>query len=532
MKLCTPDKRYMKRCVKKTAWVICIPGCLTIWGLLASGCTPPESPRERPNILMVISDDQSWPHTGAYGTDWVATPHFDTLAREGVLFNNAFVSAPSCAPSRASILAGRHFYQMKEGGVHGGFLPAEFPLYTHLLEDAGYRVGYTGKSCGPFWNHAGLGQQRDPYGKEFNRHRIAPGQTRIHSWNNIDYLANFREFLDQEPNRPFHFTFSSWEPHRPYKEGAAAAHGKDPSRLTVPPFMPDTPEVRDDLNEYAFEINRLDHDLGRFIETLKAHGLYDNTIIVVTSDNGMPFPHAKMHCYEYGTHVPFVISWPGVIQPSVPELASFFLEAAGCEVPSSMMPATLPNLLNLKKFTRHPVNEFVVWGKEKHNPAREQNLGYPIRAIRTAEYLLVKNYEPERWPAGPPPHYKDFMWRDTARATAHILKNQNDPAIRPFFERYTRKRPALELFDIQSDPACLHNLADQEGYREIVTRLEAKLEARLLADNDPRARGNGEFFESTPSQFSNPIDPQSGKPIFKTFPPPREPVPGMRTFEH
>ncbi|PXA04720.1 heparan N-sulfatase [Coraliomargarita sinensis] len=493
---------------------------------------------EGPNILVVLSDDQSWPHAGAYGTDWLSTPHFDTLAREGVLFNNAFVSAPSCAPSRASILAGRHFYQMEEGGIHGGFIPAKFPLYTHLLEASGYRVGYTGKSCGPFWENDEVGQQKDPYGRKFNQHRISRDKDDIHSWNNIDYAANFREFLSQHPDRPFHFTFSSWEPHRPYRNGAAEAHGLDPARLDIPSSLPDATVVRRDFNEYAYEIDELDRDIGRFISILKEHDLYKNTIIVVTSDNGMPFPHAKMQSYEYGHHVPFVISWPAGIEAgaatdalvSVPEVAAFFLEAAGCDVPSGMMATTLPNILNLDGFTQNPVNPFVVWGKEKHNPAREWNRSYPIRALRTDEFLLVKNYEPERWPAGPPPHYKDFMWRDSALAMAHILENRKEPGIQPFFDRYTRKRPALELFDLRRDVACLHNLAQQDNYRELAKRLEVKLDAKLIADGDPRAFGNGELFESTPSLFSNPKDPDSGEPIFENFPASREPVPGLRTF--
>ncbi len=510
--------------------------CGSVYGAMASDRTV----TEQPNILVVLSDDQSWPHTGAYGTDWVSTPHFDALAREGVLFNNAFVSAPSCAPSRAAILAGRHFYQMEEGGIHGGFIPAKFPLYTHLLEEAGYRVGYTGKSCGPFWTNTKVGQKRDAYGRKFNKHRVSRSGNDIHSWNNIDYLANFREFLEQQPDRPFHFTFSSWEPHRPYQKGAAVAHGKDPASLEVPASMPDTPVVRNDLAEYAYEIDELDRDLGRFIELLKERGLYKNTIIVVTSDNGMPFPNAKMHCYEYGTHVPFVVSWPAAIEPSapadalvsVPEIAAFFLEAAGCEVPPSMMETTLPNILQLNDFKQHRVNNSVVWGKEKHNPARENNRSYPIRAIRTAEFLLIKSYEPERWPAGPPPYYKDFMWRDTALAMAHILEHQDEPNIQPFFDRYTRKRPRLELFDIREDVACLENLADQENYQELIERLEARLDAKLIADGDPRALGNGEFFESTPSLFSSPKDPTTGEPIFENFPTPRKPVPGLRTFEH
>jgi uncharacterized sulfatase len=524
----------------QSLWIALILGCVSFFSALSAAEEVSHGgPPDRPNILVVLSDDQSWPHAGAYGADWLTTPHFNALAREGVLFNNAFVSAPSCAPSRASILAGRHFYQMEEGGIHGGFIPAKFPLYTHLLESAGYHVGYTGKSCGPFWTNEESGQEKDPYGRKFNEHRIARGKHDIHSWNNIDYAANFRAFLSERSDRPFHFTFSSWEPHRPYRAGVAEAHGKDPARLGLPASLPDTPAVRSDFNEYAHEIDELDRDIGRFIEILKEHELYENTIIVVTSDNGMPFPHAKMQSYEYGHHVPLVVSWPARIEAaaatdalvSVPEVAAFFLEAADCEVPPGMMATTLPNILELGGLRQNPVNHFVVWGREKHNPAREWNRSYPIRALRTEEFLLVKNYEPGRWPAGPPPHYKDFMWRDSALAMAHILDNRDKPEIHPFFDRYTRKRPALELFDIRRDVACLHNLASRDNYRELAKRLEAALDARLIADGDPRALGNGEYFESVPSQFSNPKDPETGEPIFENFPTPREAVPGLRTFQ-
>jgi uncharacterized sulfatase len=526
--------------MKRKIGTLIILGCIALCIGLTAANPLVRSHAERPNILFVLSDDQSWPHAGAYGTEWVATPNFNALAREGVLFKNAFVSAPSCAPSRASILAGRHFYQMQEGGVHGGFIPAKYPLYTLMLEEAGYLVGYTGKSCGPFWTNESVGQTRDPYGLKFNRQRMPREDNAIHSWNNIDYAANFKEFLEQAGDRPFHFTFSSWEPHRPYRSGVAEANGKDPAKLKLPDSLPDTPTVRNDFNEYAYEIDELDRDLGRFLQILKDRGLYENTIIVVTSDNGMPFPNAKMHGYEYGTHVPFVVSWPAAIEASapsealisVPEVAAFFIEAAGCEAPPSMMETTLPNILQLDEFKQIPVNPFVVWGKEKHNPAREQNRSYPIRAMRTPEFLLVKNYEPNRWPAGPPPYFKDFIWRDTAQAMAYILEHQNDPKIQPFFERYTRKRPPLELFDIREDVACLHNLVGREGYRELAKRLETQLEATLFTDGDPRALGNGEFFESTPSMFSSPKDPATGEVIFEDFPEPYHPVPKLRTFDH
>lgn len=510
-----------------------------IFPLLALGaCSMYAS--ERPNILFVISDDQGWPHAGAYGFEWVNTPAFDGLAEDGVLFNNAFVSAPSSAPSRFSILTGRHFYQNQEGGLHGGYMPSKYPVFTDILRESGYHVGYTGKGCGPFFTNKEHGYTHDVMGKKYNKIKMKE-KVPVHSFGNLDYTANFESFLkDRKDGQPFMFTFSCWEPHRPYFDNSGKENGKEPEDVDLPEFLPDIDVVRNEVNDYGFEIDYYDRHLGNIIQILKDKGLYDNTLIVVTSDNGMPFPNAKMHCYEYGTHVPFLICWKDRIQPakavdeliSVPEIASLFLQAAGVDVPVSFMETTLPGIVGLDDFESKASNDYVVFGKEKHNAARENNMGYPIRSIRTEDYLLVKNYESDRWPAGDPPYYKDLNWGTHETSMMYELNHQTDEEVAPYFKLHTQKRPEIELYNIKKDPYCLNNLASKKRYSRKVNEMLRTLEDRLKKDGDPRISGDGECFDSAPSSFTNPGDYETNKPIFKEFPKKGKSVKGMRTFDH
>lgn len=496
--------------------------------------------QQRPNILLVISDDQGWPHASAYGSTWIKTPTFDQLANDGALFNNAFVSAPSSAPSRLSFLTGRHFYQNQEGGVHGGFIPSKFPLFTDILAEHNYVVGYTGKGCGPFGKHKEYGIQHDPLGKPYNKLKFKD-QIPVHSFGNLDYEANFEAFLrDNSQNSPFCFMFNCWEPHRPYFVESAKNNGNNPSDVELPAFLPDVDVIRNEVNDYGFEIEWYDQQLGKIIKTLKEKNLYDNTIIVVTSDNGMPFQNAKMHCYEYGLHVPFLVVWKGNVASgqvlndliSTTELASFFLQAANLPVPLAFNETSLPKVLNLKGFHSIKPNKFIVGGKEKHNPARENNLSYPIRIIRNKQFLLVHNLEPNRWPAGDVPYFKDLLWDKHETGILYEMEHQNDSIIAPFFRMHTQKRPEYELFDILKDPFCLVNLAENTKYKSILTKMRVDLHKKLKADGDPRMCGLGECFESTPTSFSNPIDDLSQKTIFKNFPQKGKYTNGIMHFDH
>ncbi len=242
----------------------------------------------RPNVLLIIADDWAYPHAGAYGDRLVKTPNFDRIAREGVLFTNAFCAAPSCTPSSASILTGRAVHQLEEGGNLHAFLPSKFDTYPDLLEAAG-SVGYARKGWGPGRFEEG-GRKRNPAGPLFK---------------------TFDEFYKQVPkDKPFCFCFGPNDPHRPYDKGTGAKSGMKAENVVVPAFLPDTPEVREDVLDYYFEVERMDRDAGEIIKAIEAAGQLDNTLIVWTADNGMPFPRAKANLYDGGSHVPLAIRWP------------------------------------------------------------------------------------------------------------------------------------------------------------------------------------------------------------------------------
>lgn len=497
---------------------------------------------DHPNILFIMTDDQSWPHAGAYGSDWIKTPNFDRLAGEGVLFQNAFASAPSCAPSRLSVLTGRHFFHNQEGAIHGGFIPNKFPLFTFILEENGYHVGYTGKGCGPFHKakDQAVALKKDPYGKQYNQKKL--DSMPIHSWGNLDYVENFKDFLNERKRgQPFCFSYNSWEPHRPYLDSAAFRNGYPVNSVQTLPLMPDIPRIRSDIAEYAFEINYFDQTLDEFISILKTEGLYDNTIIVVTSDNGMPFPNAKMHSYEYGHHVPLLVVFPGKYPKGkkvddlvlIPQLAPTLLKETGCPVPCSMTMNDLQDVL-IGRNKEESSQEFVIWGKEKHNPARENNMGYPVRALRTQKYLYMHNFEPDRWPAGDPPYFLDFIWEGgqiPELAMRFEMENKNHPVIGGYFRWHTEKRPESELFDIVNDPFCLFNLAPDPAFNETVQLMKAQLFGELKRQKDPRVLGEGEMFDSVPTAFVNPKN-ADGNPVFNNFPGKGEYVKGMKRFNH
>ena len=298
--------------------------------VVAAGCSG-SSPR-RPNVLLAISDDQSFAHTGASGDEVVRTPVFDRIAAEGIRFEHAFCNSPSCTPSRGALLTGQECYRLEEGVNLWSSLPAKFETYPDLLEVAGYHVGYTRKGWGPGSLEAG-GRSRNPAGPRFD---------------------DFRSFHEGAPaNTPFCFWFGSTDPHRGYEEGSGRASGLDPADVSVPPFLPDDPIVRSDILDYYLEIERFDRELGEILALLEECGELDNTIVIVTSDNGMPFPRAKADLYDYGARVPLAVRWPERIPPgrvstdfvSLVDIAPTIIEAVGLESRPDMTGRSLLDLL-------------------------------------------------------------------------------------------------------------------------------------------------------------------------------------------
>jgi uncharacterized sulfatase len=263
-------------------------------------------PAQRPNILIAISDDQSYPHASAYGCGGIQTPSFDRVAKAGVLFTNAFSPAPGCSPMRAAFLTGRHIWQIEHAGTHASSFPKKFETFQKRLEDSGYFVGFTGKGWAP-GNWKTSGRTRNPAGPAFQKRKMkSPPSIR-----NTDYAANFADFLEKRPaDKPFSFWFGASEPHRSFKKGIGVANKMKLEDVSVPNFLPDTPEIRSDILDYYFEIQWFDQHLGRMLDLLAKRGELENTIVIVTSDNGMAFPRAKANVFEYGIHMPLAVAWP------------------------------------------------------------------------------------------------------------------------------------------------------------------------------------------------------------------------------
>ena len=466
------------------------------------------APSQRPNILFCLADDWMWPLASIGGDPVVKTPTFDRVAREGVLFRNAFVSAPSCTASRGAILTGQWHWRLEQGANLNEFLPAKFEVYPDLLEKAGYHVGFTRKGWAP-GDEKGGGRARNPAGPRYQ---------------------DFAAFLAARPaGKPFCFWFGSTDPHRPYDWESGMKSGMDPSKVIVPPYLPDCETVRKDICDYDWEVQRFDRDVAELLKMVEQAGETANTIVVVSGDNGWPFPRSKATCYDTGTHVPLAIRWPARVKPgrvvddlvSLSDLAPTFLEAAGLKAIKAMTARSLMNvLLSDKSGQVDPTRDHVLTGMETHVICR--NLGgglgggYPMRTLRTREFHYIRNFKPQRWPSGDPngcevPGAQPYSYQQLAANTfvafadvdasptkAWLVLHRDEPAVRPLYQRAMGKRPERELYDVRKDPYEMHNLAGDPAYAEVVKRLDAQLMAELEASGDPRVLGRGDSFEGRP----------------------------------
>jgi arylsulfatase A-like enzyme len=454
----------------------------------------------RPNILFAIADDAS--HMGAHDDTFVKTPAFDRVCRDGVRFSAAFTTNPKCAPSRASILTGRHTWQLEEAANHYSVFPAKFAVYPDLLEAAGYHVGHTGKGWAPGDFKAG-GFARNPAGPEWNARKLTPpAGSRV---SDCDYTANLRDFLDAAaPGQPFCFWYGGREPHRPYTPGEGARHGKKPAEVVVPPYLPDDDTVRGDLCDYAFEVEWFDRQLGQMLAELERRGRLANTLVVVTSDNGMPFPRVKGQMYECDFRLPLAVMWAGRVPGgrtsddlvSFTDFAPTFLDAAGlAATPGMAGRSLLPILERPGNGVLDPSRDHVVMGRERHDLGRENDLGYPVRCLRERRYLYVRNLAPERWPAGNPE--TGFTNCDSSPTKTRVLELQEQGDDR-YYRLAFGKRPAEELYDIVTDEPCLHNLAGDPRFEDLRRRMAERLARILRETGDPRSGDNGDVFERYP----------------------------------
>ncbi|MGK0302369.1 MAG: N-sulfoglucosamine sulfohydrolase [Planctomycetota bacterium] len=485
-------------------WIWALPllvaSQLTSLNLPAQALGAPDIPaqdpsaQDRPNILFCIADDWGWPHAGAHGDTVVQTPAFDRVAREGVLFEQCYVSSPSCTPSRNAIFTGQYHWRLREGANLWSSLDYTIPVYPLLLEANGYSIGHWRKSWGPGRLKVGGYTDSHPAGKNYRKG-----------------FAQFLKARGTEHPKPFCFWLGASDPHRGYQPGSGKQSGMDLDKIAVPGFWPNVEQIRSDIADYYFEVQRFDRDVGAALQLLEESGELENTIVVVTGDHGMPFPRCKSNCYDMGVRVPLAIRWGKNLQAgrriqefvSLIDLAPTFLAAAKVAIPAQMNGRSLWPLLHGEALSEQEATarDHVIFGKERHVPCRPDHSGYPTRGIRTARWAYLRNFEPSRWPVGNPPLFGDT---DPARSIGkgttkgYLLTHRDDEPGRRSYELCFGMRPLEELYDMAKDPDQLHNLAGQPEHQEAVKKLWAQLRSELVATKDPRVIGGGEKFDRYP----------------------------------
>lgn len=523
----------------------------TAW-LAAPVARAADEPR-RPNILFAFADDWGR-YASAYakldgpGTinDVVRTPNFDRIASEGVLFRHAFVSAPSCTPCRSALLSGQHFWRTGRASILvGAYWDGSQPAFPLMLRDAGYHIGETYKVWSP-------GQPNDaPFGAGKYAYEKAGGRFNLFSQNvtkmveagssiedakqklYAEVQKNFDVFLkDRQPDQPFCYWFGPTNVHRKWQKGSGKKLWNiDPDSLKgkMPPFLPDVPEVREDLADYFGEVAAYDAALGLLVKRLEEIGELDNTLIVVSGDHGAPgFPHGKCNLYDFGTSVSLAMRWGGtkggrVVDDlvSLTDLAPTFLELSGTKVPERMTGRSLVEILKSDKSGKiDPERTAVFTGRERHvENARADYMPYPQRAIRTDDFLYIINFRPDRWPLGDPyrldgdnpPTLEEVTEEtrttlpdeDAGPTKAWLVSERNDPEWKQFFNSVYGKRPREELYDLSKDPYEMKNVAGDPAYAKTRAALEKRLLDELTRTGDPRMVDDGRFFETPP--MSGPV---------------------------
>ncbi|MFD2160104.1 sulfatase [Rubritalea tangerina] len=456
------------------------------------------SAEQRPNIVFCIADDWGWPHASSYHDPVVKTPHFDHIAKQGVLFQHAYVSSPSCTPSRNAILTGKYHWSLGQGANLWSHFPQGEHTFPRILERAGYHVGSYRKAFGP-------GKDAKP-----------PAAGKI-------YKSPDHFFTSLPPNQPFCFWFGTSDPHRSYKKGSGINSGMNPKKVRVPPVLPNTPEIQSDICDYYFEVQRFDSQVGDLLKLLANNDLLKNTIVIMTSDHGWPFPRGKSNLYDLGTRVPLAIMWPNAIKHtnrtftdfvSLTDIAPTLLEAANISPPAPMHGRSLLPILQSNQLS-DPQNKraSVITGKERHTPCQESgSQSAPCRAIRTHQFLYIHNFKPNRWPAGAPVGEKrsNYADIDDSPTKSFILKHKDDSKYSQFYQLACAKRPQDELYDLSNDPHQINNIAHKPQFQNTLKTLKNQLFEKLTTTGDLRMTNHGDQYENWPylgrTQQSNTIE--------------------------
>jgi N-sulfoglucosamine sulfohydrolase len=428
---------------------------------------------KRPNFLVFIADDMGCDDCGAYGHKTIRTPNLDALARDSLRFDRAFLTCSSCSPSRASIMTGRYPHATGAEQLHWP-LPADQTTFPELLKKNGYWTAAVGK-----W-HLGNDARRGFALLSADVAKMAP------------------TLRDRPRDKPFFLWAAFVDPHRPYQDNTLAKPHR-PEDAVVPPFLPDTPDVRKDLARYYDEITRLDGVVGEVLAELKKQDAAEDTVVLFLSDNGRPFPRCKTTVYDSGIRTPLIVRWPREVDPgsvcsrlvSSIDLAPTLLDLAGLPAAKTFQGVSFAPLL--RKPEGKAVREHVF---AEHNWHDFDDHG---RAVRTERFKYIRNFYPEL-PGTPPAdavRSPTFQAMRTLRDAKKLAAEQTNPFVKP--------RPAEELYDTAADPHELKNLADDPKFADELRQLRLVLSQwrKDTGDGLPKARTPDEFDRETGERLPN-----------------------------
>jgi len=488
---------------------------------------------KKPNILFLFADDLGR-YASAYAdpknpspNDIIKTPAFDRIAREGALFTNAFVSAPSCTPCRGSVYTGRHFFrngssaQLHMPWDHATGIPDPFEEVVGMpmtLKADGYHIGYSYK-----WHTKSslIGEKENKYQKRGNRMggysqylTKADDKKTAHQEVMDEVRGNFEDFLaNRQPDQPFFYSCNPTNTHRAWIQGSGKdLWGLNPDDLKgkMPPFLPDTHIIREDFADYLGEAMAFDAACGELISMVEKMGELDNTLICITGDHGIPgYPRGKCNVTNFGSRVLLAMRYPKSIKDgqtvdvpvSLVDLAPTFVGAAGLKLPEGDDPNGQNLIAALSG--EEELRKWALIGKERHVHVGQPDwTPYPIRALRTPDYLYIINFKPDRWPMGQPnkitddftPNFKEiagstyvgYADMDASPTKAWLVEHRKDKELAKAIDWAFGKRPMNELYDLKKDPHQMNNVAGDEAYAAVQKQLHEQLMAELKRNKDPR----------------------------------------------
>jgi arylsulfatase A-like enzyme len=442
---------------------------------------------ESPNILVVLSDDHSVPFMGAYGDPVIRTPNLDRFAAQGMRFDRAFTAAPQCVPSRAALMTGRSPVAVRMGRFSSP-LPPDIITLPELLRARGYFTGI----CRRIFHLDGPGKVGPVTQPIFDKYGLRTFDRRV------DYLdrgspraqtvARVNEFFDRRPkDKPFFLWVNFNDPHHVWDRNAIP-QPHDPKKLVLPRYLPDLPGVREDLARYCDEVARMDEEFQWVMDLLEKRGVAGNTLVVFMGDNGLAFPHGKGSLYDPGLNVPLMVRWPGRVRPgsssseliSGEDLTPTLLDAAGLAVPKEMSGRSFLRLLRGESYQGRPYlfAARLAHGNSAYTPQTKANTFDLSRCVRSNRFKLIYNCTPQQVYA-PVDSANDPSWRQ-------IVAAHQAGTLEPIFERayFTQPRPVIELFDLEKDPAELHNLAGQPELAAVERELQIALQEKMILDYD------------------------------------------------